>query len=220
MLAVVGGIYASYALVRPPSEIDEYNARIEAQRQSEEENAARARAEAEASRLALVRRQQDEKAAEERARQDAEAKRQAEEAAAEAARRKAEKEAEERRVASLTLGADERAALVKRVQELLKARRCYDGSITGSGADTQAGLDRFVETVHKKGTERPVRIELAKATASDFDTWLREAGDVKGDVCAVARPKATERPRRAPASPSSRGGGGGGGGGGSIQGVR
>src|SRR5262249_55073059 len=144
--------------------------------------------------------------------QDAEADRQV----ADAAHRKAEPAIEEPRVITASLNAEERVALVKRVQEVLKLNQCYQGAVNGSSGDTQAGLDRFVESARKKGLEKPARIELAKAAVGEFDTWLREAGDVKGGMCvATAKARPAERPRRTTNYPSSRGGGGS-----VIQGVQ
>jgi serine/threonine protein kinase len=223
--------------------VAEERARQEAERKrvAEEAAAARARADAEAKRVA------DARAAEERARLDAEEKRQAEADAARQraeedrvamidARRRADTEAEERRVAATTLNADERATFVRRVQEVLKVSHCYEGAVNGSSSEAQKGLDRFVDSARKKGKDRPVRIELAKATASDFDDWLREADSVKSDLCVAPRPRPAvvqKEPRPQPQrearpqrsySPSRERygcyGGGGGGGGGPIQGVR
>ena len=159
-------------------------------------------------------------------------------AAEEAARREAaaqeeRRQADERvRIASLALNADDRVAFVKRVQAVLKQGRCYEGAINGRAGETQDEVDRFVATTSKKGRSRPTHIELAKATASDFETWLRDAAEVTGDVCApkpkppkpeVAKPARHEpvrqarqreeapraRPERREArEPSSSGGGG------------
>ena len=146
-------------------------------------------------------------------------------------------------MASITLSAEERATFVKRVQDMLRVSHCYDGDVNGRTSEAQKALDRFVNSAREKGKEKPVRIELAKATASDFDTWLRDADDVKNNLCpkpkaektkpkaekpvAQARAQVRERaaePRRERApqrqnSPSHQGGGGGGGGA-PIQGVR
>jgi len=66
-----------------------------------------------------------------------------------------------------------RAAFVRRVQNVLKESQCYDGAINGRSGETQDELDRFVASAHKKGKPKPARIELAKATAADFEAWLR-----------------------------------------------
>jgi serine/threonine protein kinase len=190
----------------------------------------------------------EKKAAEERARQtEAEAKKLADAAAAEkkaaeeAARRQAEantpkpdepKADEPVRVAAVTLNAEERATFIKRVQEVLKQSKCYSGAINGSVDETQDGLNRFI--ANRKGKDAPARIELAKATASDFETWLRDASEIAGGVCVAkekpakpekpARQERAERPTPSPrantprySSPPS---GGGGGRVGPIQGIQ
>jgi hypothetical protein len=109
--------------------------------------------------------------------------------AEEAARREAAAEEERRRaddrlrIAAATLNAEDRATFVKRVQTVLRLSRCYDGAINGRAGDGQEEADLFVSTVAKKGRSRPTKIELAKATASDFEAWLRDADEVTGDVC-------------------------------------
>ena len=166
------------AVARRQAEID-----LERRRQDE---AAAAERQAE---LEAERRREDEAAAQRQAELEAERQRKAEEeriAAAEAARQKEEERA---RVASATLNAEERATFVRQVQHLLKQGGCYDGAMNGRPADTtQDALDEFVAKAAKKGTVKPARIELAKATAGDFEAWLRDAGQVKGEVCTPAPP--------------------------------
>jgi serine/threonine protein kinase len=206
----------------------------------------RARQEAEAKRLA------DAAAAKKRAEEEAQAKREEEQrvaaektAAADAARRQADSETEKSkiedptRVASITLNAQERATFVKRIQEVLKQSKCYEGDINGSTDDAQRSLDRYIKTARQKGKDKPERIELAKASASDFDSWLRESDEIKGGLCAPVEKKPVQSkpmqtksqdsaPRRQhsaePRPQRSYGGGGGGGGGGgrmgTIQGIQ
>jgi serine/threonine protein kinase len=216
-------------------------AEAEAARKKADEE--RARQAAEAKRLAEVAAAKKKAEDEERARQAAEAKRLAEVAAArkkdeEAARRVAELEKsktgpEPERVAFTTLNAEERASFVKRIQTVLRDSKCYAGDIDGKTDDAQKGLDRYVKTARLKGKQRPGRIELAKATGSDFDSWLKDADDIKGSLCApppVKREEAksdrSEEPKRRksaePRPPRSYPGGGGGGGGrvGPIQGIQ
>ena len=81
------------------------------------------------------------------------------------------------RTAGAVLGTDERATFVKRVQMVLKRGRCYDGAVSGRSIDAQEGIDRFVAAAAQKGNANIARIELAKATAADFDAWLREASE-------------------------------------------
>jgi len=189
----------------------------------------------------------EKRAADESARREAEAKQQQEEriAAEDAARRKAAAEEQRKadepvyvakveedpvRMAAVTLSAEERTTFVKRVQDMLRVSHCYDGDVNGRTSDAQKALDRFVNTAREKGKGKPVRIELAKATASDFDTWLRDADDVKNNLC--PKPKAQKpvaqvrervpdlSPERAPQrqhSPSYEDGGGGAA---PIQGIR
>ena len=147
-------------------------------------DAERLRGEAEATRRQAevdAQRRRDEEIARTAAQQ--EAARKADVAAAEK-----QKEDERVRVAAATLNADERAAFVKRVQTLLSQSRCYDGAVNGRSGETQEGLDRFVASADQKGKSKPARIELAKATAGDFEAWLRDASEIKEDLC-TAKPK-------------------------------
>jgi hypothetical protein len=118
---------------------------------------------------------------------------------------------------------------------VLKQNRCYDGTIDGRSTATQEGLDKFVDTAGKKGKAKPARIELAKASVGDFETWLKDADSISG-LCvpvAVAKPRPLAKPekpepvaklrRRERDDPPPRrsvGGGGGGGGGAPIHGVK
>ena len=161
-------------------------AEIAAERRRQDEAAAAAQRQAE---LDAERRRQDEAAAQRQAELEAEQQRKADEervAAAEAAR---QKEEERVRLASATLNAEERAGFVRQVQHLLKQGGCYDGAMNGRVADpTQDALDEFVSKAARTGKVKPARIELAKATAGDFEAWLRDAGQVKGEVCAPPPP--------------------------------
>jgi hypothetical protein len=132
------------------------------------------------------------------------------------------------------LNPEERATFVKRIQEVLKRSKCYGGAINGSSEDAQKSLDRYVESARLQGKDKPARIELAKATAGDFDSWLKEADDIKGGLCSppleqvekrpvAAKRQHREEPTRAHAAePRSRpsSGEGGRGGAGPIQSVR
>ena len=228
-----------------------------AQKRADEERARQAEAKRIADAAAAKK-----KADEERARQEAEAKRFAEAAAAkkkadeeaeakraeqaridaakvaaeEVARREAEADKSKleapQRVASSVLNAEERATFVKRIQEVLKQSRCYEGAINGSSDDAQKSLDRYIKSVRLQGKDRPESIELAKASASDFDSWLKEADDIKGGLCSpprekrptASKPQHREEPRRAhaaePRARPSSGGSGGGGRIGPIQGIQ
>jgi len=265
ILAVLGGAYGGYEYSRwqpiDAADAQRRAAQAIAAKRAEEE---RAREEAEAKRIAEAAAQK--KADEERARQEAEAKRIAEAAAkkradeerarleaeakrAEQARIDAAKVAAEevarreadadkskleapQRVASSVLDAEERAIFVKRIQKVLKQSRCYEGAINGSSDDAQKSLDRYIKSVRLQGKDRPESIELAKASASDFDSWLKEADDIKGGLCSpprekrptASKPQHREEPRRAhaaePRARPSSGGSGGGGRIGPIQGIQ
>jgi hypothetical protein len=169
-------------------------------------------------------------------------------AALEETRRAEERRKEDERLRLATLPDDEaRADFVRKVQTVLKRSRCWEGDLSGRSDDAQDGLDKLVETAKKHGKAKPTRIELAKATVGDFETWLKDADTLKGGLCApapkpvekpVAKPadkpvaKAVEKPAPArPRPPPERqysaprpsypsGGGGGSGGNAPIQGIR
>ena len=104
-------------------------------------------------------------------------------------RRSEDRRREEERVRLAAIPSDtQRADLVRKVQEVLKRARCFDGAVNGRGGDTQESLDRFVESASKKGAAMPRRIELAKASVGDFESWLKDADAIKGDVCPVSKP--------------------------------
>jgi hypothetical protein len=260
LMAVVGGAYGGYEFIRwqpdQPSNLDvdarhktveaaQRQANLDADRQLKEEQA-RVAAEAEASRR-VAEAEELRKVDEQR---QAEAKRQAEEvvrrrneeyeriAAEETARRTTAAAANSRRQEeppqiAAALSDDERATLVRRVQQVLESRSCYTGSINGRTEDAQKALQRFVDGAERKGGTKPVRIELAKATTADFESWLRDAEEVKGDVCAVPRPpqppqavtqsRQRDEPRKSPArtsSPRSSPPSGGGRAAGTMQGIQ
>ena len=150
-------------------------------------------------------------------------------AALEETRRAEEKRKEDERLRLAAIPDDDkRAEFVRKIQQVLKRSRCYDGAVTGRSTDAQDGLDKFVDTAHKRGKPKPTHIELAKATVGDFETWLKDADAVKDGLCVpVAKPAekpAVKAGREACAKPAAavfgtaaavlRGGGGGGGGGG------
>ena len=109
--------------------------------------------------------------------------------------------AESAQTTSVPLGADARAGFVKRVQAVLKQSRCYEGAIDGRSAETQPDLDRYVSGFAAgKKAKPPARLELAKATAGDFESWLRDADAVKGDICAP-KPKPAKVEQAKPLRP-------------------
>ena len=242
ILAVLGGAYGGYEYSRwqpiDAADAQRRAAQAIAAKRAEEE---RARQDAEAKRIAEAAAKK--KADEERARLEAEAKRAeqaridaAKVAAEEVARREADADKSKleapQRVASSVLDAEERAIFVKRIQKVLKQSRCYEGAINGSSDDAQKSLDRYIKSVRLQGKDRPESIELAKASASDFDSWLKEADDIKGGLCSpprekrptASKPQHREEPRRAhaaePRARPSSGGSGGGGRIGPIQGIQ
>jgi tRNA A-37 threonylcarbamoyl transferase component Bud32 len=173
----------------------------ERQRKLDEENA---RKRQQAALEAQERQRQQ--AEEETRRKEAAAAEQRRIAALEEEKRKAEAaaEAERQRLAVVPEG-EARAELVRKVQQTLKRARCYDGTLNGNSAVTQDGLDRLVANAGKRNAKL-ARIELAKATVGDFEGWLKDAGELKGVVCAAAPAPARPAPARpAPARPSGGG---------------
>jgi hypothetical protein len=68
--------------------------------------------------------------------------------------------------------------------------------LTGVSEDAQKGLDRLMES--PRGLRKPGRIELAKATVGDFESWLHSADEIKGEICVPHKPPpppATHHPR-------------------------
>jgi hypothetical protein len=138
----------------------------------------------------------------------------------EEAGRKAEAAAEATRLASIPDG-DRRATFVRSIQQVLKRSRCYDGALTGRSEDAQEGLHAFVANAKQRGVSKPQRIDLAKASVGDFESWLRDADALKGALCAPkpekaapattasSRPSGAGRPRRADSSEASAKPGGG-----------
>jgi hypothetical protein len=150
---------------------------------------ARRKAEAEAQekrRIAALEeaRRKGEAAVEEKAREERRI------AALEEARRTEEKRnAEERLRLAAIPDDDKRAELVRKVQLVLKRSRCWDGTLTGRSTDAQDGLDKLVETARKRGKVKPTRIELAKASVGDFETWLKDVDAVKDGLCVPPKAK-------------------------------
>jgi serine/threonine protein kinase len=157
-------------------------AEAEARRKAEEAAERRRHDDARIAALEEARRRQ-ETAAEEKRREEQRI------AALDEARRTEDRRREEERARLAAIPNDtQRADLVRKVQEVLKRARCYDGAVNGRGGDAQEGLDRFVESAGKKGAAMPRRIELAKASVGDFETWLKDTDAIKGDVCPVSKP--------------------------------
>jgi hypothetical protein len=174
---------------REAAEAAQRQANLDAERRSREASAA-AQRQADADAEQLRKEETDRIAAEENARR---------EAAAEEERLRTD---ERLRVAAVTLSADERTAFVKRVQTVLRLSRCYDGAINGRIGDAQEEANLYVATTSKKGRSRPFKIDLAKATASDFEAWLRDADEIPGDVCTPAPKVKAPAPKPEVAKPA------------------
>jgi hypothetical protein len=130
---------------------------------------------------------------------------------------------------------EKRAEFVRTIQQMLKRNRCYDGDITGRSNDAQKGVNKFVENANKRGKAKLGRIELAKATIGDFESWMKDADAIKDGLCPpppkpdkpkpVAQPE-KPKPRRQYTEPQPRASTpsyqqpSGSGGGGAIQGIR
>ena len=134
---------------------------------------------------------------------DAEAKRKEEQriAALEASRRSEEKRKEDDRLRLAAIPNDaDRAAFVRRIQEVLKKSNCYNGAVNGRSNDAQEGLNKFVDSAGKRGKAKPGRIELAKASVGDFESWLKDADAIKDSLCEKPKPVAAAKPEQ-PAKP-------------------
>jgi hypothetical protein len=70
-----------------------------------------------------------------------------------------------------------------------------------SGSEAQKALDRFVDTAHKKGKEKPGRHRACQSDRQRFRHMAR-ANDVKGDLCAKPIPVAQKEPRVREREPS------------------
>jgi hypothetical protein len=95
-----------------------------------------------------------------------------------------EKRKEDERLRLATIPDDAaRTAFVRRVQQALSRTGCYSGPDNGNTGDAQKGLDMLVDTANKRGKTVPPRIELAKASTGDFESWLSGAAAIKGELC-------------------------------------
>src|SRR5262245_48039404 len=204
---------------RQAEEQEKARAAAEAQRRAEEAQQkaaedARREVEREAQRRQAEEQDKTRKAAEER---EAEARRRAEAdaRAAEVARRvQAEEEGARRQTQDRIADAEqkekqrlaaapsdgERTAFVRRIQRVLQKASCYDGALNGRSEDAQKGINHLIES--SKGPRKPTRIELAKATVGDFESWLRSADEIiDGEICPPPKPSspparhATSTPR-------------------------
>lgn len=128
-----------------------------------------------------------------------------EKAAAEEQRRKAEQV----RLQSRPSAEEERAYMMQ-AATLLKKHKCFEGLSEEVAGDAQKAIARLEQGLVRIGRAKFPHLELAKATVAEFDTWLKEAETLKGEVCVappphrppVAQPRAAPRPAgpRAPGS--------------------
>jgi tRNA A-37 threonylcarbamoyl transferase component Bud32 len=119
--------------------------------------------------------------------------------AAEAQARRADenRKQEELRLAGIRIE-EERSALVRRIQQTLKRNQCYDGGLTGRSDDAQVPANKFVDSARKRGSRQIERIELAKASVGELETWLRAADLVKTAVCAPQEQQEARPPPKRP----------------------
>jgi hypothetical protein len=75
-----------------------------------------------------------------------------------------------------------RTALIQRVQQVLKRNLCYDGPDNGKAGEVQEDVARFIRRVRESAKGKLQDIDLAKATDSEFDAWLRDAEAIQGPV--------------------------------------
>ena len=105
------------------------------------------------------------------------------------------------------LNAQERATFVKKIQEVLKRSKCYEGDVDRQQRRCPEGVNRCLKAVRQKGKDKPQRIELAKATASDFNSWLHSRRQHRGRICmpdAGPKTNTSAPPRMAKQPPVSR----------------
>jgi serine/threonine protein kinase len=214
-------VTASMGTPRVTADALQRQAALDAERRQKESEAANARRldeerrqqealQAQQQQAEKQRREEARIAALEEDRRNAEAAEKRRQAALEEARRNEEtlREAERVRLANIPDDA-KRAELVRKVQQVLRHSRCDDGALTGRSSDAQDGLDKFVQNARRRGRSKPQRIELAKASVGDFETWLNDARAIEDGLCV---PPKREKPtaeksgpvastRRAPAQP-------------------
>ena len=179
----------------------EADARRKAEAEAEEKRIAAqedARRKADAAEKRRIAALEDTRRAEEA---EAERKRREEQriAALEEASRSEDRRKEDERLRLAAIPNDtQRAEFVRKMQEILKRHRCYEGAVNGKSDDTQDGLKRFVDTASSKGSSVK-RIELAKAAVGDFESWLKDADAIKGSLCAPPpkpKPEPEAKPRK------------------------
>ncbi len=105
---------------------------------------------------------------------------------------------------------DARRQYLIKMQTALKDGKCYDGKLNGDIGDASGALEKF-ETTYTKQKGKPQAINLASATAGEFEGWLNWFGRLEGFVCpkppAVEKKKSTPKYKKRPSQrskPSTR----------------
>lgn len=103
-----------------------------------------------------------------------------------------------------TVSEEERTILLRRVQDVLNRSSCYDGTIDEDIDRAQDGLNRLIEAADKSAKVKLARLELAKASAADFKTWLANAAAVRDNLCRpMAMPVEARSPGPMPSKPQT-----------------
>ncbi len=113
---------------------------------------------------------------------------------------------------------EKRQDYLKRMQQVLKDRQCFNGDINGDLEATQSAIDKFQST----DSTTPPKIQLASAKVQDYESWLGWFSGRKSFFCApiearvdpfylpperpASRPRTRPRPKttRRKAVPSRR----------------
>ncbi len=82
---------------------------------------------------------------------------------------------------------EERTDYVKKVQTALKTNQCYSGEVNGDIEDTSLAMVAAEQSL--KSDFR--RIDLARATSSDYDSWLSWMRDLRSFSCPLISPEDT-----------------------------
>lgn len=91
---------------------------------------------------------------------------------------------------------EERTAYVKKVQTALQNNKCYSGEVNGDIEDTSLAMVAAERSL--KSDFR--RIDLARATSSDYENWLSWMRDLRSFSCPLVAPdddSASQREQRA-----------------------
>lgn len=87
---------------------------------------------------------------------------------------------------------EERTDYVKKVQTALKTNQCYTGEVNGDIEDTSLAMVAAERSL--KSDFR--RIDLARATSSDYDSWLSWMRDLRPFNCPLISPDDTTSKKR------------------------